>query len=156
MEDRDVWPVIVARGDSTRWIMSPWTYPVAFYFSIHNRMIFYPHRSNRGSKEERWGRKKDGEIRKKDEEVRYTADYQHLNVKTIEDVFPLPLIKECIDTLADNLWFHFHTPHLVSGYWQIIRWHFLPNMVSLNISEGLCSAPATFQRVMRYKLCNVS
>ena len=22
----------------------PWTYPIAFYFNIHNRMLFYPHR----------------------------------------------------------------------------------------------------------------
>ena len=21
----------------------PWTYPIAFYFNIHNRMLFYPH-----------------------------------------------------------------------------------------------------------------
>ena len=59
-------------------------------------------------------------VLKKDGEVRYTAGYQQLNLKTIEDVFPLPLIKECIDNLADNLWFHFHTPNIVSGYWQIM------------------------------------
>ena len=107
-------------------------------------------------------RKKDGEVRKKDGELRHTADYQQLNVKTIADVFPLPLIKECIDHLADNLWFHFHTLHLVSGYWEIMvdehDSHKMAFLTKYGLSEhirmaqGLCSAH--LQRVMKYKLCN--
>ena len=114
-----------------------------------------------GSKEERWGSKEERWGIKV-----FTADYQQLNVKTIADVFPLPLIKECIDHLADNLWFHFHTLHLVSGYWEIMvdelmnTSHKMAFLTKYGLSEhirmaqGLCSAPATFQRVMKYKLCN--
>ena len=112
-----------------------------------------------GSKEERWGSKEERWGSKEERWVRYTAHYQQLNVKTIGDVFPLPLIKECIDTLADNQWFNFPTLDLVSGYWEIMvnehnshKMAFLTKYYGLSehirMAQGLCSAPATLQRVM--------
>ena len=99
-------------------------------------------------------------VRKKDGEVRYTVDYRKVNAKTIRDVYPLPLISECIDALEGTLWFH--TLDLASGYWQIdidprdchktafITRHGLFEHVRL--AQGLCNAPATFQRVMHLVL----
>ena len=99
-------------------------------------------------------------VRKKDGEVRYTVDYRKVNAKTIKDVYPLPLISECIDALEGTLWFH--TLDLASGYWQIdidsrdchktafLTRHGLFEHVRL--AQGLCNAPATFQRVMHLVL----
>ena len=44
-------------------------------------------------------------VRKKDESVRWCVDYRALNKVTIKDTYPLPLIEECLDTLAGNQWF---------------------------------------------------
>jgi hypothetical protein len=37
-------------------------------------------------------------IRKRDGGVRWCIDYRALNTVTVKDVFPLPLIEECLDT----------------------------------------------------------
>ena len=99
-------------------------------------------------------------VRKKDGEVRYTVDYRQLNIKTVKDAYPLPLIEECIDILADTLWFH--TLDLASGYWQILvdnrdshKTAFLTKyglFEHIRMAQGLCNAPATFQRVMHLVL----
>jgi hypothetical protein len=44
-------------------------------------------------------------IMKKDGNVRWCLGYRRLNNVTREDVFPLPLIDECMDTLTGNVWF---------------------------------------------------
>ena len=44
-------------------------------------------------------------IRKKDGQIRWCLDYQRLNNVIRKDVFPLPLIDECLDTLSGNVWF---------------------------------------------------
>ena len=44
-------------------------------------------------------------IRKKDGQVRWCLDYRRLNNVTRKDVFRLPLIHECLDTLSGNVWF---------------------------------------------------
>jgi hypothetical protein len=41
-------------------------------------------------------------IRKSDGKVRYAIDYRKLNAVTRRDVYPLPLIEECLDTLEGN------------------------------------------------------
>ena len=81
-------------------------------------------------------------------------------MKTIKDTFSMPLIKECTDNLADNLWFH--TLHPASGYWQIMvdehdshKTAFLTKyslFEHIRMAQGLCNAPATFQRVMNLVL----
>jgi hypothetical protein len=44
-------------------------------------------------------------IRKRCGSVRWCVDYRALNALTIKDVFPLPLVDECLDTLAGNVWY---------------------------------------------------
>ena len=51
---------------------------------------------------------------KKDGGVRWCIDYRPLNNKTIKVVTTLPLIEECLDSLAGNIWFSIHD--MASGY----------------------------------------
>lgn len=44
-------------------------------------------------------------IRKRDGSVRWCIDYRALNEVTVKDVFPLPLIDDCLDTLSGSIWF---------------------------------------------------
>ena len=44
-------------------------------------------------------------IRKSDGKVRYAIDYRKLNSVTKKDVYPLPLVEDCLDTLSGNEWF---------------------------------------------------
>ena len=44
-------------------------------------------------------------IQKRDGNVRLCIDYRGLNSVTEKDVFPLPLVDACLDTLAGNKWF---------------------------------------------------
>ncbi|XP_056003459.1 uncharacterized protein LOC130046578 [Ostrea edulis] len=95
-------------------------------------------------------------IRKKDGQVRWCLDYRKLNDVTRKDVFPLPLIDECLDTLTGNVWFSkldansaFHQIKISPkdrkktdfvtkyGLFEFVRMGF-----------GLCNAPATFSRAM--------
>ena len=56
-------------------------------------------------------------VRKKDGSVRWCVDYRALNEVTIKDTYPLPLIEECLDTLAGNQWFSKLDAN--TAYWQI-------------------------------------
>ncbi|XP_077869142.1 uncharacterized protein LOC144360123 [Saccoglossus kowalevskii] len=40
-------------------------------------------------------------VRKGDGKVRWCVDYRALNNVTVKDVFPLPLVEECLDTLSE-------------------------------------------------------
>ena len=44
-------------------------------------------------------------IRKCDGTVRCCIDYRSLDNVTVKDVFPLPLVDDCLDTIAGNVWF---------------------------------------------------
>ena len=99
-------------------------------------------------------------IRKRDSSLRYCIDYRRLNEVTTRDAFPLPLIEDCIDSLAGCKWFS--SLDMNSGYWQIklsekdapktafitkyglFEWTRLP--------FGLSGAPATFQRAVQLVL----
>jgi hypothetical protein len=43
--------------------------------------------------------------RKKDSSMRWCNDYRAINEKPVNDVFPLPLIDDCLDTLSGSVWF---------------------------------------------------
>ena len=95
-------------------------------------------------------------VKRKDGKLRFCIDYRKVNMSTIGDAYPLPRIDESLDALAGSKLFS--TLDLLSGYWQIPldedardkstfvtrnglwRWRVMP--------FGLCSAPATFERLM--------
>ena len=99
-------------------------------------------------------------VRKKNGSWRYCIDFRGLNAVTTRNAYPLRLIEECIDSLADMQWFS--TLGMNSGYWQIPvaerdkektafitkygLFHFL------RMPFGLSNAPATFQRTMNLVL----
>ena len=99
-------------------------------------------------------------VRKRDGSVRWCVDCRGLNTLTTKDVYPLPLIDECMDTLAGNLWFSKLDAN--SAYWQVkireqdrkktafITKYGLYEFVRM--AFGLCNALATFSRVMNLVL----
>ena len=99
-------------------------------------------------------------VRKRDGGVRWCVDYRALNSHTTKDVYPLPLIEECLDTLSGHTWFSKLDAN--SAYWQV---HIKPEhqrktafttkygLFEFNrMPFGLCNAPATFSRVMNLVL----
>ena len=95
-------------------------------------------------------------VRKKDGTVRWCIDYRKLNEVTIKDVFPLPLIRDCLDTLYGTQFFS--TLDLSWGYWQIVvneadrhKTAFITRYGLFEFTRmgfGLCNAPGTFMRAM--------
>lgn len=56
-------------------------------------------------------------VRKINGGVRWCIDYRRVNDVTTKDVFPLPLVEECLDTLAGNIWYSKLDAN--SAYWQV-------------------------------------
>ena len=95
-------------------------------------------------------------IRKRDGQVRWCVDYRAVNAVTTKEVYPLPLIEECLDTLGGNIWFSKLDAN--SAYWQVkikgsdrkktafITKYGLFEFVRM--AFGLCGAPATYTRVV--------
>jgi hypothetical protein len=99
-------------------------------------------------------------VRKKDGSVRWCIDYRRLNDVTVKDVFPLPLIEQCLDTLSGHSWYS--SLDMASGYWQLeIEEEDKPKTAFITkfglfehnrMAFGLCNAPATFQRAIQLVL----
>ena len=95
-------------------------------------------------------------IKKRDGTVRYCIDYRAVNDVTVKDMYPLPLIDDCLDTVAGSIWFSKLDAN--SAYWQIhIREEDRKKTAFLTkyglyehvrMGFGLCGAPATFSRAM--------
>ena len=91
-------------------------------------------------------------------------DYRALNVVTTKDVYPLPLISECIDTLADITWFSKLDAN--SAYWEVTiaeedrhKTAFLTKYglyQNRKLAFGLCNGPATYALVMELVLRGLS
>ena len=95
-------------------------------------------------------------VTKKDGTIRFCVDYRKLNAITQKDVYPIPRIDTCLETLSGASWYS--TFDLRSGFHQV-RVH--PRDVNKTtftchrgtfrfprMPFGLCNAPATFQRLM--------
>ena len=99
-------------------------------------------------------------VRKRDGSVRWCVDYRALNKVTKKDVFPLPLVEECMDSLSGNLWYS--KLDATWGYWQIkvkdedkCKTAFTTKYGLYQfkrMSFGLTNAPSTFSRVMNLVL----
>ena len=95
-------------------------------------------------------------IRKRDGSVRWCIDYRGLSKVTVKDVFPLPLVDDCLDTLARNVWFSRLDAN--SAYWQInikpkdrhkTAFHTRYGLFEhVKMGFGLCNAPASYAQVM--------
>nr|KAG5706518.1 hypothetical protein BaRGS_028689 [Batillaria attramentaria] len=96
-------------------------------------------------------------VRKKDGSLRLCVDYRKLNSKTVADAYPLPRIQESFDALVGAQ--YFTTLDLASGYHQIAMHPEDQQKTAFTtpfglyeytrMPFGLCSAPATFQRLMQ-------
>ena len=83
-----------------------------------------------------------------------------LNALTTKDVFPLPLVEECLDTLAGNVWYSKLDAN--SAYWQVkIKpedWSKTAFITKYGLFEfarmafRLCNSPATYARVINLVL----
>lgn len=99
-------------------------------------------------------------VRKKDGTLRWCVDYRALNKVTKKDVFPLPLVDECLDTLTGSVWFSKLDANWV--YLQVKvkdsdkeKTAFITKYGSFQFNRmgfGLCNAPSTFSRVMNLVL----
>ena len=97
---------------------------------------------------------------KKDGSWRYCIDFRAVNNVCAKDAYPLPLIEECLDSLAGKKWFC--TLNMNSGYWQCpiaeedkCKTAFITKFglfQFVRMPFGLCGAPATFQRAMHMVL----
>ena len=99
-------------------------------------------------------------IRKRDGAVRWCIDYRALNDVTVKDVFPLPLVDDCLDTLAGTVWFSKLDAN--SAYWQVKikesdrkKTAFITKyglFEHVRMGFGLCNSPATYARCMNLVL----
>ena len=99
-------------------------------------------------------------VRKRDGSVWWCVDYRALNKITKKDVFPLPLIEDCMDALEGNCWFSKLDSN--SAYWQFeldrdsrkksafVTKNGLFEFVKM--SFGLCNSPATYSRALNLVL----
>ena len=95
-------------------------------------------------------------VKKKDGSNCVVIDYQKLSMITKKDSYPLPCIDDTLDQLGNAKFFS--AMDLISGYWQV---ELPPSeqekcaIITSNglyqptrMPQGLCNAPATFQRIM--------
>ena len=95
-------------------------------------------------------------VRKKSGKLRWTIDLRKVNDVTRKDNFPLPRIDDCIQTLQGKTFYC--SMDAASGYWQLPiseesqeRTAFICKyglFEFLRLAQGLCNAPATYQRAM--------
>ena len=95
-------------------------------------------------------------VKKKNGDIRMCVDYRALNAKTARPIFPIPSSEELFDTIGGAKFFS--TLDLSSGYYQvplnekdIEKTAFSTKYGQFEFTRmpfGLCSAPATFQKLM--------
>ncbi|XP_060799313.1 retrovirus-related Pol polyprotein from transposon opus isoform X1 [Neoarius graeffei] len=95
-------------------------------------------------------------VRKKSGKVRMCIDYRTLNQRTIPDQYTVPRIEDALHCLSGSKWFS--VLDLRSGYYQIPMSEADKEKTAFicplgfyqfeRMPQGICGAPATFQRVM--------
>ncbi|XP_075454672.1 uncharacterized protein LOC142493868 [Ascaphus truei] len=99
-------------------------------------------------------------VRKKNGTVRLCVDYRTLNNRTIPDQYTLPRIEDLLNALTGSKWFS--VLDLRSGYYQVPmgpedqeKTAFICPLGFYQFTrmpQGICGAPATFQRLMEKTL----
>ena len=96
-------------------------------------------------------------VRKKNGTIRFCIDYRNQNQRTIKDAQAIPRVEDTLHLLAGAK--YFTTLDLKSGYWQVELKETDKAKTAFQVGTlgfyecnrmpfGLCSAPATFQRLM--------
>lgn len=96
-------------------------------------------------------------VRKPDGSIRFCVDYRRLNAVTKKDAYPLPYVSNILDRLRDAQ--YLTSLDIKSAYWQVPiapqdrekTAFVVPNRGLFHfkvLSFGLCSAPATWQRLI--------
>ncbi|KAE8604038.1 hypothetical protein XENTR_v10014546 [Xenopus tropicalis] len=103
-------------------------------------------------------------VRKKDGSIRLCVDYRTLNRRTVPDQYTLPRIEETLEALNGSKWFT--VMDLRSGYYQVPmasedqeKTAFICPLGFYQFTrmpQGICGAPATFQRLMEKMLGDLS
>ena len=97
-------------------------------------------------------------VRKKDGSLWFCIDFRRLNTQTKKDTYPLPRMQETMESMVGTQ--HFSCMDLKSGFWQVkmdeeSRQYTAFTVGSMDVYAflrmpyGLCSTPATFQRIMQ-------
>jgi len=99
---------------------------------------------------------------KKDKSFRFCVDYRKLNAVSYKDAFPLPDIRQVLDSLEGAK--YFVSLDLQNGYWQLANSERARERSAFCCRRslykftcmpfGLCGAPGTFSRCMQSILCN--
>ena len=100
-------------------------------------------------------------VRKKDGTLHFCVDFRHLNAWTKKDSYPLPHIKEALESTAGLA--HFSSMDFKSGFWQIKMAPELQQYTAFMVGNlrfyeftcmpfGLCNTPVTFQHLMQNTL----
>ena len=104
-------------------------------------------------------------VRKKDRGLHFCIDFWKLNVRTQKDSYPLPHIQEAIESLIRAGYFScldLKVGFLADCHGCNVETVYCLHSGELRIFEceqmpfGLCSAPATFQRLMQNCLGNLN
>ena len=99
-------------------------------------------------------------VKKKSGEYRYCLDYRALNKVTTKDVYPIPIMSECMDSLVGNIFFskldanqaYYQVPvHPDSKHKTAFRTKHGLYMFE-KMPFGLANAPSTFSRAMNLVL----
>lgn len=95
-------------------------------------------------------------VKKKTGEYRYCLDYRALNKVTTKDVYPIPILTECMDSLVGNIYFSKLDAN--QAYYQIPVHPDSKNKTAFRTKHGLfrfekmpfglANAPSTFSRAM--------